>query len=100
MTLPWQCRIQRPEAVLVRELGAESVLLNLDTESYFGLDEIGTRMWAVLVSAPSLEAAFEILVDEYEVDPQELRKDLVAFVERLVEARLVELEHGKLGPVA
>jgi len=43
-----------PQHVLVRFLDRESVLLNLETERYFGLDETGTRMWQVLTSARAL----------------------------------------------
>ena len=38
-------RAATPTHVLVRILDRESVLLNLETEQYFGLDETGTRMW-------------------------------------------------------
>src|SRR5881628_2452195 len=79
-------RITRPEAVLVRQLGEESVLLNLESESYFGLDDVGTRMWDALTNTSSLEAAFEKLLAEYEVEPERLRSDLAVFVQRLAEA--------------
>ena len=42
--------------VLVRVLDKESVLLNLETERYFGLDETGTRMWQLVTTAPSIDA--------------------------------------------
>jgi len=37
-------KITVPDTVLFRELDGESVLLNLKTESYLGLDDVGTRM--------------------------------------------------------
>ena len=86
-----RARITRPGDVLVRELDGESVLLNLATESYFGLDGIGTRMWAVLTSSPSVEAASETLLLEYDVEPERLRSELRAFVEKLEEAGLVDV---------
>ncbi len=85
-------RIRTPEGVLHREIAGESVLLNLGSESYFGLDEIGTRMWAALTSAPSIEAAYQVLLEEFEVDEPTLRSDLSAFIARLAEAGLVAVE--------
>jgi hypothetical protein len=82
-------RITTPDGVLIREIGGESVLLNLNSESYFGLDEVGTRMWAVLTVAPSIEAAYEVLLDEFEVEAEELRADLSTFIRTLEEAGLV-----------
>lgn len=34
--------------ILVRELAGKSVLLNLGSESYFGLDDVSTCMWTAL----------------------------------------------------
>lgn len=84
-------RIRVPDNVLVRRLGEESVLLHLGSESYFGLDEVGTRMWAALTTSASVEEAAGKLVDEYEVEPERLRADLAAFVDQLAAAGLVEL---------
>lgn len=84
-------RITTPEGVLVRELEGEAVLLNLASESYFGLDAVGTRMWAALTGSDSIEAAYEKLFAEYEVEPEQLRADLRDFVARLVDAGLIEV---------
>ena len=84
-------RVAPSQHVLVRELQGESVLLNLDSEAYFGLDEVGTRMWRVLTSAPSIEAAVETLFAEYAVDRDQLRADLARFVAKLTDAGLVDL---------
>ena len=48
-----------PTHVLVRHLGGESVLLNLESERYFGLDETGTRMLELATAMPSIDAAYE-----------------------------------------
>jgi hypothetical protein len=93
-TIDWNGRVARPEGVMIRQLGEESVLLDLNSESYFGLDEIGTRMWSVLTAATSVEEAFETLRDEYEVDPEKLRVDLAGFVESLAAARLIEIKRA------
>ena len=84
-------KVTIPDGVLVRELAGESVLLNLNSESYFGLDEVGTRMWAVVANAPSVEAAFDTLLAEYEVEPERLRADLHNFIQKLVELGLLHV---------
>jgi hypothetical protein len=62
-----------PEHVLVRHLDGESVLLNLNTEKYFGLDAMGTRMFALVTASPCIESAYEKLLEEYEVQGEVLR---------------------------
>jgi hypothetical protein len=80
-----------PDRVLVRVLGEESVLLNLESESYFGLDAVGTRMWNAISSAPNLLAALDELAGEYEVERDDLRRDLSSLVRELADAGLVRL---------
>jgi hypothetical protein len=48
MSIAFESRVNMPSDVLVSEQDSESVLLNLKTETYFGLDEVGTRMWGAL----------------------------------------------------
>jgi hypothetical protein len=79
--------------VLIREIEGEAVILNLNSERYFGLDEIGTRMWALLTSAESVQSAYETLLDEYEIDAETLRHDLTEFIEEMVDNGLMELRN-------
>jgi len=83
--------VRAPEHVLMRELQGESVLLNLESETYFGLDEVGTRMWQVLTVAPSIQVAYEALLAEYDVTPEVLRQDLEALLGQLLELVLLEM---------
>jgi hypothetical protein len=78
-----------PSAVLMRELDGEAVLLNLDSERYFGLDEVGTRMWNVMTTSPTLGAARDVLAGEYDVPAETLSADMTRLVEELVENGLL-----------
>ncbi|MBW4620514.1 MAG: PqqD family peptide modification chaperone [Cyanosarcina radialis HA8281-LM2] len=86
-------KISVPEDVLVQVLDGESVLLNLQNEQYYGLDDIGTRMWEVLAESQSIEEAYRVLLAEYQVEPEQLRQDLQVLLEKLVEHGLVELSN-------
>ena len=77
--------------VLTRELRGESVLLDLASERYFGLDEVGTGMWRALTAGSTIEAAIEALEAEYDVAPEQLRDDVAAFVRKLADAGLVDV---------
>ncbi|MBM4074535.1 MAG: PqqD family protein [Planctomycetes bacterium] len=84
-------RIVTPENVLIRELDGESVLLNLNSESYFGLDEIGTRMWGALTTTGSVSEALDLLLEEYSVDRSTLETDVFEFIEKLRSQGLIEV---------
>jgi Coenzyme PQQ synthesis protein D (PqqD) len=83
--------------VLVRFLDKESVLLNLETERYYGLDETGTRMWQLLTTAPSIDAAFQDLQNEYDVESELLRLHLTELLGRLVENGLLQIQPADVG---
>jgi hypothetical protein len=91
--LSFASRVSVPADVLVNVVGEESVLLNLKTERYYGLDGVGTRMWSVLTTSPSVQAAFEKLMEEYEVEAGRLREDLQALIAQLSEQGLLEIHN-------
>lgn len=86
-----------PANVLIRFLDQESVLLNLETERYFGLDAVGTRMWQVLTAAPNVEAALAQLLEEYDAPEERLRTDLASLLEHLVENGLIAMQPADVG---
>jgi len=89
-----------PQHVLVRILDRESVLLNLDTEKYFGLDETGTRMWQLVIAAPNIDAAYQELLAEFDVEPELLRTNLTELLVRLVENGLLLVLPADVGKAA
>lgn len=80
-----------PCDVLVRVLDEESVLLNLETERYFGLDKTGTRMWQSVIAAPNIQTAYQQLLDEFDVEPDLLRANLSELLGRLADNGLLQL---------
>ena len=91
MAVSMTMRVTSPKHVLVRTFENESVLLNLDSESYHGLDDVGTRMWQALTSSENIEVAYQKLLADYEVDPALLRQDLDDFVAKMVQRGLLAL---------
>jgi hypothetical protein len=92
MSFSFDMRVTVDPDVMIRNVGNESVILDLKTERYLGLDEVGTRMWTVIVGSSSIQSAYEALVDEYDVEPQRLRADVQDLIKRLAEERLITLE--------
>ena len=93
MTISFSDRVTVPDDVLISHLQDEAVILNLDSERYYGLDDVGTRFLSVLTTSESIETAYDRLRNEYDVDPQVLREDLAALVENLIDQGLVDISH-------
>ena len=91
MTISFSDRVQVPDDVLISRMQEESVILNLDNERYFGLDDVGTRILSVLTTSDSIEAAYQTLVNEYDVHGPALRQDLLELVEELVKQGIIQI---------
>ena len=85
-------RVSVPRKVLFRDLGDEAVILELETGRYYGLDEVGSRMWSQLCRHGEVEATLRALREEYQVPEDELRRDLLEFVDRLASHKLLTLD--------
>ena len=72
------------EDAVFRELDGQSVLLNLATGMYFGLDAVGTHVWQLAAENGSLRWIRQRLADEYDADPATIESDLLALAETLV----------------
>ena len=77
--------------VVFRELEGEMVLLNLATGVYFGLDAVGTRIWALIDGRRSAADIVETLTGEYDVDGETCAADLAHLLETLRANELVDL---------
>ena len=81
-------RLLRSEDVLSQNLDGEAVLLDLASETYFGLNEVGTRVWELLESSRSLGEIATLLQSEYEVESARAESDVLDLATRLIEAGL------------
>lgn len=80
-----------PDHVLFQEVMGNSALLNLETETYFGLDDVGTRMWEAIVDAPTVGDAARTLAEYYDAPSETIEHDLLQLVSELRRGGLLDL---------
>jgi ornithine carbamoyltransferase len=78
-------------AVFAQEVDGEIVLLDMNSENYFGLDSVATDIWQLLNEGKTLEETHAALLAIYEVDEAQLKEDLETFIQKLVDDGLVTL---------
>lgn len=76
-------------SVLCRELSGETVLLNLESGVYYGLDVVGTRVWQLLLRGDTVARICNTMLDEYDVGPDVLRDDVMRLVGELRERGII-----------
>jgi hypothetical protein len=74
------------------ELDGEEVILNLKDGTYYGLNEVGARIWALLQEAPTLLQVRDQIVEEFDVEAEQCEQDLVTLVQELEDAGLVTIQ--------
>lgn len=85
----------KPSAdAMAREVGGELVILHLGRGVYFGLDEVGTRIWQLLDEGLTLAAVGDRLEEADDVERATLDRDLEALIGQLLEHDLVSQSEG------
>ena len=79
-----------PPQVMSRLVGDETILMDLSTGIYFGLDGVGKRIWETIAEGRNLKAVAAVIVAEFEVDEARAQDDVVEFVSDLVERGLLQ----------
>lgn len=77
-----------PSQVLYREVDGQMVLLNLETEQYFGLNEVGAHIVTLLIEQP-FDEALAALTNDFQVDRSVLHRDVENLIGDLVQAGLL-----------
>ena len=77
------------------DLAGEAVILSLTSGQYFGLNEIGARIWNLIQGPKTVCSVLEALLQEYDVTPDQLEGDLLALLEEMAINGLIEVKNGK-----
>ncbi len=91
MSIEPTARVRLAKDVLMQKVGDDAILLNLNTENYFTLDEIGTRIIDTLQESDSVTQAVRKLVRIYEVDESKLTSDAIRLVEECEQNGLLQV---------
>jgi hypothetical protein len=92
LKLSFTSRVRINDEVLFQELQGESVLLNLKTGVYLGLDQVGTRVWQLMGQNEVLSAVKTAILQEYDVTEERCSQDLLELIGKMQEQGLVIIE--------
>lgn len=76
-------------------VGEEIAILELERGCYYGLDPVGAFVWRRLERPIAVRKLLEAIVDEYDVDHEVARRDLLALLEEMRAAGLIEASDGR-----
>ena len=76
------------------DLAGETVLLSMKTAHYYGLADVGARIWSLVREPTSVAAICDTIASEYDVSPERCQADVVRFLQELAQHGLVEVGGG------
>ncbi len=89
MAVPPHSRVMATDRQVACEVGGEAVILHLDDGVYYGLNEVGARIWQLVQTPRTVTELVDAVVAEYDVDRAECLADVEALVGDLAEHQLV-----------
>jgi coenzyme PQQ synthesis protein D (PqqD) len=76
------------------ELAGEAILLSLKTAMYYGLDQVGARIWELVREPMRVSAIRDTIASEYEVDLERCERDVLNLLRELAAQGLIEVSDG------
>lgn len=73
------------------DLGEEVAILDLRAGTYYGLDAVGARVWELIQEPKRVTEVRDVMLDEYEVEPEQCERDLLSLLQELADKGLVEV---------
>jgi hypothetical protein len=82
-------RVAIPAQVMARQVGEETIILDLASGMYFGLDAIGTHIWQLMGEGRTLAEVCAAMRAEYEVSPEDIERDVISLADALFSRQLI-----------
>lgn len=80
-----------PQDVMAREVGNETVILDLASGTYYGLDPVGARIWQLMAAGQTLVQVCDVMQAEYDVTREDIERDVLALTQTLLDKQLVSV---------
>ncbi|MEZ4701066.1 MAG: PqqD family peptide modification chaperone [Rhodothermales bacterium] len=77
--------------LMMADLEGEAVLLSAQTGRYYGLNDVGCRIWTLIAEPTPVAELVAILQGEYDVDPDELERDILRFIDEMAGRQLIRV---------
>ena len=83
--------VKRNNEVFASEIDNEVVMMNIDTGKYYGMDAIGSRIWELIADEILVTELIGKLMEEYDVEEEQCRKDVLEFLNQLNANKLLQV---------
>ncbi len=86
------CIVSASSDSIFRKLADEAIILNMKTNAYCGLNEVGARIWELLEEPKSVKEIQDSLLEEYEVGMDQCRNELITLLQGFLDNELIDVK--------
>jgi hypothetical protein len=84
-----QTKVQRNLNMVSSKIDNELVMMSIENGEYYGLDEVGSRIWELIEKPVVVEELVLALLDEFEVERKDCEVETFEFLEELSSKKLL-----------
>jgi len=84
--------VKRSQGLVSNDMDGETVLLSVESGRYYGMDAVGTRIWDLIEQPRVVAALCDVLQEEFDVEREQCRRDVLSYLDELRAERLIEVE--------
>jgi hypothetical protein len=84
--------LHRAENVTFEVVADEAILIDINTGTYFSLNEVGTEFWEMLDGEQTIEQHATIIASKYEVETSVVVADLLELAEEMAKDKLIVIQ--------
>ena len=95
MSIEMTTRVIHLEGLQTANVDDDIVILNMATNSYVALDDIGRRIWELIETPRRVNELCEQLTGEFNGDPQQIQADVLSFLNEMENEKLVQVVDGE-----
>lgn len=83
--------VEKKKEVVCSEVDGETVVMSIQSGKYFGLKEIGSRIWTIIDHPSPINEICDALMVEYDVAPDQCHREVLLFMEKLWNKDLIKV---------
>ena len=83
-------QVKQKQSIYSSNIDDEAVMLNVEIGKYFGMNPIATDIWQKITAPTSIKSLIAELTSEYDISEEDCQKDVMLFLEKLMENGLIE----------
>ena len=84
--------ISQIEEIVDSDIDGETVMMSIENGEYYGLDDIGSRIWELIEHPVKVSDLIDTLLERFDVDRETCKIDVLKFLNELNEDRILEVE--------